>query len=309
MKTFLTLAFLVVSFASFCQKNKLYKTVFDDDNNLIARGIFKSAADSGVIILVDDLEIFVNATEITILKIEKNPSTSEFLKLGATAAMEAGSYLINNPKKNQEASSTHSNPPDTSIISTETKDALFKRINKLIDDLISGKNDLATININNSAEKFLSKLRILQEYSMEKEVVAWNDYSQNQQTISEIENPEQDLGETLSDQNIQTESSSNPVKPSISVPVKSKNITLGRGFYLVKPNPVKVPTSGIKSINNNDQAPSLKKGKTVVPSTRISGEKKVYPKRTKPVILVPVGNGKQVLQKKDATNKKSEANN
>jgi hypothetical protein len=282
MKKLFFLGLLIINTPGFCQKDKLYATVFDEDNNPIARGLFKSAADSGVIILVDDMEIFVNATEITILKIEKNPSTSEFLKLGTTAATEVASYLINKPKKQQDTFSTDSIPLETPVIATETKDELFQRINKLVENLINGKNDLATMNINNSAEKFLSKLRLLQEYSMDKEIVAWNDYSQNQQPTNEINNPQQDslIQDTVptdqttqteqngqTDQATQTASSSTPVMTTVVVPVHSKTFTLSKGLLFVNPKPAAVTTISSKPVKDIKQASSNKNvitGPTVV---------------------------------------------
>lgn len=49
MKKLLLLGLLIINIAGLCQKNKIYATVFDEDNNPIARGIFKSTADSGLL--------------------------------------------------------------------------------------------------------------------------------------------------------------------------------------------------------------------------------------------------------------------
>ena len=302
MKKLLLFGLLIINIAGLCQKNKIYATVFDEDKNPIARGIFKSAADSGVIILVDDMEIFVNATEIAVLKIEKNSSKAEFIKLGAATATDMVSYLINRPKKESESEETDSIGTEANPISTETKDALFLRINNLIENLLNGKNDLATMNINNSSEKFLTKLRLLQEYSMEKEIVVWNDYSQTQQPANEMENPgqEQEIqNETAADQTIQTDqatqtaSSATPKNQSNKVFAENKTFKLDKGFVLINSK-----SAASKQIKGNNQAstnkiphsktPELKQINKKIGNPAISNknptssEKKDPKKKTKP---------------------------
>jgi hypothetical protein len=338
-KIFLAIIMICVCIASIAQKNKIYATVFDEDNNPIARGIFKIAADSGVIILVDDMEIFVNATEITVLKIEKNSSKAEFLKLGATTATDMASYLINKPKKESESEETDSIGAETNPISTETKDALFLRINNLMENLLIGKNDLATMNINNSPEKFLTKLRLLQEYSMGKEIVVWNDYSQSQQPVNEIQNPDQDSviqNETAvyqaiqTDETIQTESSSSPVNPQVAFPVKSKTVTLGKGFLYVKPTHAAIKPVAVIPVKDNEQIPvnknvaiepakvkpattispkdnkqaSVNKNITTVKPTSSTSQKTNAPISTnKNVIIIPISKTSQQNQPKSMVDK------
>jgi len=303
-KIFLAIMLSCVSFFSFAQKARVYATVFDEDNNPVARGIFKSAADSGIIIVVDDMEIFVNATEITVLKIEKDPSTSEFLKLGTAAATDVVSYLVNKPKKEKDTVPADSIISTAGKISTETKDALLQRINSLVENLMSGKNNLATMNINNSTEKFLSKLRLLQEYSMDKEIVAWNEYAQNQQPANAINEPQQEqmqqdtatAGQTLStDQPIL---SSAPVKPPVAVPAAPKTVTLGKGFLFVKPTQpvipvIAIPAKEIKSpIENKNvvvEPASPKQATMVAPKVKpaIVNTNNINTAPAKPIATVP----------------------
>ena len=278
------------SVSIFGQKKEIYATVFDEDKNPIARGLFKSAADSGIIILVDDLEVFVAATEITVLKIEKNSSKAEFLKLGAAVATDAAAgYLINKTPEENDTLGTDSSSDNTVVLLTETKEILFGRIQKLLVNLQSGVNDLATVSINNSQEKFLTKLRLLQQYSMDKEIVSMNDFVQNEQSqneiISEQTNEEVTATEEKS-QDSQSQPVSNPTKP---IPVtKPTTVTLNKGFYIVKP-----ATTSTKS---NTPVPTGQKQQTTPkPKTLIITSPAKTPTETKPVqsknstpVLVPV---------------------
>lgn len=270
---------LLFSTVIFSQKSKIYATVFDEDKNPIARGIFKSAADSGIIILVDDLEVFVAASEITVLKIEKNSSKAEFLKLSTAVATDAVSgYLINKIKEEDSDPGLESAGDNTGVLSTETKEILFRRIQKLLDNLQSGVNDLATVSINNSQDKFLTKLRLLQQYSMDKEIVSMNDFVQNEQSqneiISEQTNEEVTATEEKS-QNTESQPASNPTKP---IPVtKSTTVTLNKGFYIVKPN-TEAPTG--------QKQQTTPKPKTIIitsPAKTPTKTKPVQPKTNTPV--------------------------
>jgi hypothetical protein len=274
--------------ATFGQKNKIYATVFDEDKNPIARGLFMSAADSGIIILVDDLEVFVAATEITVLKIEKNSSKAEFLKLGAAVASDAAAgYLINKPQEESPNMSTDSSSDNSVELLTETKEILFGRIQKLLDNLQSGVNDLATVSINNSQDKFLTKLRLLQQYSIDKEIISMSDFVQNQQSQNEIipeqTNEEKVVTEEKKDDK-QNQTVSNPVKPA---PPKPGTITLNKGFYIVKPP---VNTTSNTTVNTGQKPQTIPKPKTVIitsPTKAPVETKPVQPKNSTPV-LVPV---------------------
>ena len=254
MKKLILSSLLLISLSGFCQKAKIYATVFDSDNNPVARGAFKSAADSGVIILVDGMEIFVTAAEITVLKIEKNPSSNEFLKLGASTATEVVHYLINKPKSEPQANVSDSTAPTENIISTETKDVLFEKLGKLLQDLLNGKNDLAMVNINNSPEKFASKLRLLQEYSIDKEIVAWADYrdqaiqgGNNETGVVQEGNDETGAVQEGTVSTDMSESSDPAIiqEPNLQPAASDHRVVLIKGFTMIKPRKPQTMTPGV----------------------------------------------------------------
>jgi hypothetical protein len=209
LPTLFILYALFVCSPCYAQK-KFYATVFDEDNNPVARGFFKSAANSGIIILVAGMEVFINSSEISTLKIEKNPSTAQFLKLGVTAGSEVASYLINKPKKDKIVDdevvkidsiyntidsiahggntqvAEHSSTENIGLL-METKDVLFQSLQELFQNLLIGTNDLATFSINQSREKFSTKLRLLQQYSIDKEIIVWSEVASSEVSQPNVE--------------------------------------------------------------------------------------------------------------------------
>jgi len=225
MKKFLLAACLLISISGFTQ-NKYYATVFDEDNNPVARGLFKCAADSGLIIVVDGMEIFINASEITTLKIEKNPSRSEFLKLGTDVATEMATYLINKPKRSIEEQTDSlitdsAADQQSAAFNTETKTALLQRLNQLLQDLLSGRNDVARFSINNSPEKFLTKLHLLQQYSIDNETVHWSDIASSEETVA-----------SSNASNDQASIAVQPRNSSIKIP-SSSSVVMNKGIRIL----------------------------------------------------------------------------
>lgn len=219
---------------SHAQSSKAFhSTVFDEDNNPIARGVFKSAVDSGIIIRIDQTDVFINASEIFLLKIEKDPSKTQFLQLGVASATEAVSYWISKPKKDQISDSSEQQSTDEPL-STATRQQLLTQIQSLLENLLNKQNDLATFSINNSQEKYRSKIRLLQQYTMD-----------NEKNEHQIENSDQTIATTTADQ-----SNSSSSIQGASFPGRTKTVQLQPGFHFVNPKPAQTTAS------KNDQKTS-----------------------------------------------------
>jgi hypothetical protein len=152
----------------FSQKTKrFYATILDEANQPVGRGFLKSAGDSGIAIMIDDTEIFIYASEISTIKIEKNPSKTEFLKLGTSATSASVLYLIGKNGRQNDDSSITDQGDRTIFVTTITQ--LLPRIETLVQELLEGANDIAHFSINKSQHEFSGKLRLIQQYSFEKE--------------------------------------------------------------------------------------------------------------------------------------------
>ena len=210
--------------------------------------------------------------------------------MGTAVATDAVSgYLINKTKEENSDPGLEGSGDNTGILSTETKENLFGRIQKLLDNLQSGVNDLATLSINNSPDKFLTKLRLLQQYSMDKEIVSMNDFVQNEQSQNEIISEQTNEEVTATEEKSQDSLSqpvSNPTKP---IPVtKPTTVTLNKGFYIVKPATTSTkPNTPVPAGQKQQPTP---KPKTIIitsPAKTPTETKPVQPKTNTPV-SVPV---------------------
>ena len=208
------------------------------------------------------------------------------MKLGTTIATNAAAgYLINKTPEESTKLGTESSSDNTVVLSTETKENLFGSIQKLLDNLQSGVNDLATVSINNSQDKFLTKLRLLQQYSMDKEIVSMNDFVQNEQSQNEIISEQTNEEVSATDekrQDSQSQPASNPTKP---IPVtKPTTVTLNKGFYIVKPATTSTKPNTPVPIGQKQQ--TTPKPKTIIitsPAKTPTEAKPVQPKTNTPV--------------------------
>jgi len=164
MKSFIIAICALAALTATAQK-KYHATIFDTDNNIVARGVFQTVNDSSLIVLVESLPVEIRYNDINLLKIEKNGSGIEFSKLGSSLATGLIDGVTTPSSTDSTTDSTRSKP----FISQENKEALLKKADMLLQQLLDGMDDVASFTIAGSLEKFGSKLKLMREYSYEEE--------------------------------------------------------------------------------------------------------------------------------------------
>jgi hypothetical protein len=158
MKKIFSMGILFSSIICFSQK-QYYATILDADNNPQARGIFLNVLDTGVTIEVDKTPVFVNISNIYTIRIEKNTTKLEFMKLGAAAATQTAAKLLDHG----------SDSIGVRTKEVDKKKPMLENLQELLNSLLDQDNQVASFRIDGSVEALKNKLTILQQYSAEEE--------------------------------------------------------------------------------------------------------------------------------------------